>query len=203
MPSKPRARWAPPSSPTLSSPPSMRVRASCLAPRAHGVLSPIQQAEREEAIADWLDDHGVDSDGCRTARRNRGDDRRARPGRGGGHRARARRRSALGGGRMLGSRARLGDSGSGDAHLRPGHGHQGIHAHGSGDGGRARGPDVEPRQHGRRAQVEGAGEVGRRDRRRRARPPAGSRLRRRAQPDLGEPDRQRARRRRRRPAAST
>ena len=31
-------------------------------PRAvHGVLSPIQQAEREDAIADWLADHGVDA----------------------------------------------------------------------------------------------------------------------------------------------
>ncbi len=37
------------------------VRASCLAMRVPGVLSPIQQAEREEAIADWLTDHGVDT----------------------------------------------------------------------------------------------------------------------------------------------
>lgn len=37
------------------------VRASCLAMRVPGVLSPIQQAEREEAIADWLADHGVDT----------------------------------------------------------------------------------------------------------------------------------------------
>ena len=37
------------------------VRASCLAAPAHGVLSPIQQAEREDAIADWLLDHGVDA----------------------------------------------------------------------------------------------------------------------------------------------
>src|SRR5215510_7970766 len=36
------------------------VRASCLAMRVPGVLSPIQQAEREDAIADWLADHGVD-----------------------------------------------------------------------------------------------------------------------------------------------
>ncbi len=35
------------------------VRASCLAMRVPGVLSPIQQAEREESIADWLADHGV------------------------------------------------------------------------------------------------------------------------------------------------
>jgi signal transduction histidine kinase len=37
------------------------VRASCLAMRVTGVLSPIQQAEREESIADWLADHGVDT----------------------------------------------------------------------------------------------------------------------------------------------
>jgi signal transduction histidine kinase len=35
------------------------VRTSCLSRRTGGVLSPIQQAEREEAIADWLADHGV------------------------------------------------------------------------------------------------------------------------------------------------
>jgi signal transduction histidine kinase len=36
------------------------VRKSCVFDRAHSVLSPIQQAEREDAIADWLDSHGVD-----------------------------------------------------------------------------------------------------------------------------------------------
>jgi signal transduction histidine kinase len=35
------------------------VKASCLATRAPGVLSPIQQAERENAIGDWLVDHGL------------------------------------------------------------------------------------------------------------------------------------------------
>ena len=35
------------------------VRSSCLV-RLPGVLSPIQQAEREDAITDWLADHGVD-----------------------------------------------------------------------------------------------------------------------------------------------
>ena len=37
------------------------VRTSCLATRVQGVLSPIEQAEREDAIADWLADHGLDS----------------------------------------------------------------------------------------------------------------------------------------------
>jgi signal transduction histidine kinase len=37
------------------------MHASCVTTRMHGVLSPIQQAEREDAIADWLADHGVDA----------------------------------------------------------------------------------------------------------------------------------------------
>jgi signal transduction histidine kinase len=37
------------------------MRACCLAPQAHGLLSPIQEAERAEAIADWLADRGLDS----------------------------------------------------------------------------------------------------------------------------------------------
>ena len=36
------------------------VRESCLAASPNGVPSPIEQAEREEAIADWLADHGLD-----------------------------------------------------------------------------------------------------------------------------------------------
>jgi len=36
------------------------IRQSCVSGREPGVLSPVQQAEREEAIADWLEDHGVD-----------------------------------------------------------------------------------------------------------------------------------------------
>lgn len=35
-------------------------RASCLAQASEGVRSPVQQAEREEQIADWLADHGLD-----------------------------------------------------------------------------------------------------------------------------------------------
>ena len=36
------------------------IRASSQAKGAHGVRSPIEQAGREEAIADWLADHGLD-----------------------------------------------------------------------------------------------------------------------------------------------
>ncbi len=37
------------------------VRAACLTGREPGVLSPLQQAEREDLIADWLSDHDVDT----------------------------------------------------------------------------------------------------------------------------------------------
>jgi signal transduction histidine kinase len=37
-----------------------RMRAACLSARVPGVLSPLQQAEREDLIADWLADHRVD-----------------------------------------------------------------------------------------------------------------------------------------------
>jgi signal transduction histidine kinase len=36
------------------------VRRSCVTEREASVLSPIQQAEREDAIADWLGSHGID-----------------------------------------------------------------------------------------------------------------------------------------------
>jgi signal transduction histidine kinase len=36
------------------------VRASCVAASVKGVRSPIEDAEREEAISDWLEDHGLD-----------------------------------------------------------------------------------------------------------------------------------------------
>jgi signal transduction histidine kinase len=36
------------------------LRVACLSTRAHGVLSPLQQAEREDAIAGWLAAHGLD-----------------------------------------------------------------------------------------------------------------------------------------------
>jgi signal transduction histidine kinase len=38
------------------------VRAACLAKSVRGVLSPIQQAERESDIADWLTAHGLDAE---------------------------------------------------------------------------------------------------------------------------------------------
>jgi signal transduction histidine kinase len=38
------------------------IRAACLAKAVQGLRSPVQQADREEAIADWLTNHGLDSD---------------------------------------------------------------------------------------------------------------------------------------------
>lgn len=35
-------------------------RKGCLAPRVEGVRSPIQEAQREEALEDWLTDHGLE-----------------------------------------------------------------------------------------------------------------------------------------------
>ena len=61
-----------------SSPPSMRCARPASHARAPGVLSPIQQAEREDAIADWLAGSRRRRRDCRTAGRNRRDARRAR-----------------------------------------------------------------------------------------------------------------------------
>jgi signal transduction histidine kinase len=38
------------------------LRSCCMNARVHGVLSPIQQAEREDAISDWLDAHHLPDD---------------------------------------------------------------------------------------------------------------------------------------------
>jgi signal transduction histidine kinase len=42
------------------------VRSACLAKMAQGVRSPVERADREEAIADWLADHGLDIDTAET-----------------------------------------------------------------------------------------------------------------------------------------
>ena len=42
------------------------IRASCLAKAVQGVRSPVERADREEAIADWLADHGLDTDSAET-----------------------------------------------------------------------------------------------------------------------------------------
>lgn len=39
-----------------------QVREACLEPKVQGILSPVQQAEREDAISDWLEDHAVSAE---------------------------------------------------------------------------------------------------------------------------------------------
>ncbi|MDW5265405.1 MULTISPECIES: ATP-binding protein [Acidobacteriaceae] len=38
------------------------VRAACMAKKNHGVRSPLEQMDREEAIAEWLAEHGMDAE---------------------------------------------------------------------------------------------------------------------------------------------
>jgi len=38
------------------------LQTACVSTRLQGVLTPIQQAEREDAVADWLSDHDLDAD---------------------------------------------------------------------------------------------------------------------------------------------
>ena len=128
------------------------------------------------------------------ARRERGHDRGARPVRESRRWSAARSGAPMGGGRGLGSRARLRSSRSGDAHLRPRPVDQRLLAHGSGHRRRAGGFARRVEQHHRRPQVEGPEQVGFHRRYRRAEPSEGARLHRRAESDLGQSDRQRARR---------
>ena len=173
-------------------------------PRArHGVLSPIQQAEREDAIADWLADHGVDTAVAgplaETAVTLDALDRIAAAvsgpplGRG----------APMGGRRMLGSRA------SPRRFRRPRRGSPAWSPAIKGFTHMDQATVAEPvdltsslgntvavlKSKARAKSVAVTVNV-------RAGPPARPRLRRRAQPDLGESDRQRARCRARRPAGS-
>ncbi len=87
------------------------VRASCLATQVPACRSPIEQAEREEAIADWLADHGLDSATRRNARGHGGDVRSARPARQGRRWTGVERRAEVGRVRVFGPQPRIGDSG--------------------------------------------------------------------------------------------
>ena len=73
-----RARWAPRTSPMRNSfAIDALARSACLDANVRRA-SPIQQAEREDAIADWLADHGVDSAIAGPLAGNRRHPRRAR-----------------------------------------------------------------------------------------------------------------------------
>lgn len=43
-----------------------RTRESCLSEAVHGVRSPLEEAEREEAISDWFEDHGLEADAAQS-----------------------------------------------------------------------------------------------------------------------------------------
>ncbi len=132
------------------------VRAACLAKAPQGVRSPVQQAEREEAIADWLEDHNLDTATAEALADTQVTfealDQLAAAVQGPALDAVLRWAAAGCAVRNLA----IGDSGGGDARLRIGDGHQGVHAHGPGDGGRASGPGTRPGQHGGSAEGQGA-----------------------------------------------
>ena len=77
-------------------------REFCTATRAQGVRSPIEEAEREEAIADWLTDHGLDVALAEELAETTGDTRSAR------RAGRVRGRTGIGGRAALGRRRMLG-----------------------------------------------------------------------------------------------
>ena len=170
------------------------VRNACAAAPEQGVRSPIEHAEREEAIVDWLAGRGLDTAAAEalaeTAVTIEALDRLAGAVEGPDLDA-ALRWAAAGCSRPP---AHLGDPGSRDADRGAGPGGQGLHAHGPGDRRGAGGSRPGPRKHGRRSEIEGAREVRRRVRPRGTGSAARARVRRRAEPDLGEPDRQCARR---------
>ena len=180
----------------------MDSRTSCLATRADGVLSPIQQAEREDAIADWLADHGVDAaiagPLAETAVTLDALDRIAAAVSG----PRLTPVLRWDGRRMFGSCARLGNSGSGERISGLVTAIKGFTHMDQATVAEPVDLTTEPGQHRRGSQIKSAGEVGRRRDERASRPAARPWLCRRAQPDLVEPDRQRARCRRRSPVAS-
>jgi CRP-like cAMP-binding protein len=169
------------------------LRSQCLAGGPPPLLSHLEQAEREEALGAWLARHGIDQAAAESL---------AETG------LTISALDTLAG--ALGSEAlgvvlvALASSCStrrltSDIERRPirpraGRRGQRVHLHGSGDfaeaGGRRQGVERHPDD----SQVKGQVEVGAPPRRRPARPPYRERLWRRAQPGLGEPDRQRDRR---------
>ncbi len=161
------------------------VREACATAIVPGVRSPIEEAEREEAMADWLADHGLDitiaESLADTAATFEGLDRLARAVEGPALNAVLRWAAAGCTVRGLATEiqhaavriAGLVMAVKGFTHMDQAHGR------------RTGGPGARSRQYGRRAPVEGAGEIGRRGRGRGSRAAAGARLRRRTQPESG------------------
>ena len=171
------------------------IRTSCLVAQVRGVLSPIQQAEREDAIADWLDDHGLESDIADTLAETAVTLDALEPIAAAvdGPSLDAVLRWAAAGCSVRGLASEIQDAAmrisglvaavKGFTHMDQGSSAEPVDlGHGSG-------------QHGRRLPVEGTRQVHRRCRSTSNRTAVRPRLCRRTQSDLGEPDRQRARRR--------
>ena len=161
------------------------LRTSCFATRLDGVLSPIQHAEREDAIADWLADHGIDTAFAgpiaETAVTLDALDRIAAAVSGPPLAAVLRWEATGCSVRALA--AEIQEAAKRISKLVADG--EGLHAHGPGNGGRARRPHARPGEHGRGAQIKSKGEIRRRQHRRSSRPAARPWLCRRAQPDLG------------------
>ena len=103
------------------------LRSCCMNARVHGVMSPIQQAEREDAISDWLEAHHLPDDIAGPLAETAVTTRGARPVRKSRQWSAARSGAPLGGCGGVGPHTRFRGSGSGDAHLGAGAVHQGLH----------------------------------------------------------------------------
>ena len=130
-------------------------RTACIAKAPEGVRSPVQQAEREEQIADWLADHGLDESMADALADTQVSfaalDELADVVQGSALEAVLRWAASGCAVRSLASEIQE----CGDAYLRPGVGHQGLYSYGSGNGGRAGGHWAGTGQHRCGAQVEG------------------------------------------------
>ena len=73
-----------------------QVRTICLETPVTSVRSPLERADREDAIVAWLEDHGADVSSAAAAGGNRGDARNARPARGDARRDRRSMRRSRG-----------------------------------------------------------------------------------------------------------
>src|SRR5262249_9137322 len=169
------------------------VRAACVATRVVGVPSPIEQAEREEAITDWLANHGLDpafAEALAESTVTLGALDRVAGAIDGPPLDAVLRWAATG----CTVRRLASEIHEAATRIRLGLCNQGCHAHGSGSRRRASELDTGLGEHSRGAQVEGTKQVGGGGRRCRSQSPACPRFRRRAESGVGEFDRQCARR---------
>ena len=124
------------------------VRMSCMAKQSHEVRSPLEQSDREEAIAAWLARHGLDTANAQmladTEVTFEALDQLVAAVERPALNAVVRWAAAGCAVRNLTSQ----DSGLRDAHLEPGDSGEGIYAHGPGERGRASGSGLKSGEHG-------------------------------------------------------